>query len=56
MHEYMGELEYLGFDVIVTDDGFKICEVNSHSGIRAVQRYMPFLQDVKCREYFKKYL
>lgn len=56
MHEYMGELEYLGFDVIITDEGFKICEINSHSGIRPVQRYIPFLEDVKCREYFEKYL
>jgi len=26
---YFSTLEYFGFDVIVTDDGFKICEINS---------------------------
>lgn len=41
MHEYMNELEYMGFDVIVTDNSFKICEINSHSGIRAVQYEYP---------------
>ena len=27
--EYISTLEYFGFDIIITDDGFKICEINS---------------------------
>lgn len=56
MHEYMNELEYLGFDVIITNQGFKICEINSHSGIGAMQYDWPMMKDERCFRYFSRYI
>lgn len=56
MHNYLSQLEYLGFDVVVTDEAFKICEINTASSIRAVQRVMPLLKDEKTRGFFTKYM
>ncbi len=50
------QLRYLGFDVAVTEDSFKILEINSLSGLMAAQCRAPLLKDPKTRqvfEYFK---
>lgn len=52
IHSYLSELSYLGFDIIVTDNGFKFIEINSHSGIRTYQHVYPFMKDKRCREYY----
>lgn len=56
IHEYLGKLEYIGFDVIVTDESFKIIEINSHSTIRPVQYEYPILANERLAGYFKRYL
>lgn len=30
MCEHIGSLDYLGFDIIITQDGFNFCEINTH--------------------------
>lgn len=44
---YIGQLEYLGFDVVVTEDGFKILEINTHQDLHRYPHY-----DKKIHEYF----
>lgn len=41
---YLYPLEYLGFDVAVTDDGFRILEINTHQDL---QQYPLYPEDVK---------
>lgn len=49
------ELRYLGFDVVITDDGFKILEINSLSGLMAAQLKEPLLKDPKTRKVFESF-
>ena len=44
--DYLSSLEYFGFDVIVTENGLKICEINSHPElyIEQIMNY-PFMKD-----------
>lgn len=35
-------LEYLGFDIGITDNGFKCMEINTHPGIKYMQIFEPF--------------
>lgn len=36
---YLGELEYLGFDVAITNDGIKILEINIHQDLHKVAEF-----------------
>ena len=46
---FMPELEYLGFDIAITDDGFKIIEINIRQDLHKVAEHSPefkqFYQD-----------
>lgn len=48
---YVPQLSYLGFDVVVTDEGPKILEINSHQD-PYTQLHQPFLRDPAIREFF----
>lgn len=52
IHSYLSELSYIGFDVIITDNGFKIIEINSHSGIRTYQHVVPFMKNERLKTYY----
>ena len=41
---YMPQLEWMGFDIAITPDGFNIIEINSHQGLH---RYPTYPQPVK---------
>lgn len=47
------ELRYWGLDVAITDEGFKILEINSLSGLRPTQLKEPLLKDPKTRRAFE---
>ncbi|MBR1764096.1 MAG: hypothetical protein IJ746_01745 [Ruminococcus sp.] len=47
-------IEFMGFDIGVTDKGFKCMEINSHPGIGHMQLFHPFLADSEIGDYFKK--
>ena len=49
---FIPQVAYMGYDVIITDDGFKIIEVNSHQGIKFIQYYHPLLKDDMSENYF----
>lgn len=45
--KYLSELEYLGFDIVVTNEGFKILEINTHQDLH---KYAEYSNEIK--EYF----
>lgn len=49
------ELKYVGWDVIVTDGGFKIIEGNSNTDTDLLQAHGPFLTDDKVREFYREH-
>lgn len=46
---YISPIEYLGFDIVITETGFKILEVNMHQELHKYPDYSPFVKD-----YFEK--
>lgn len=44
-------VEFMGFDVGITENGFKCMEINSHAGIKYMQIFHPFFKN----EYLKRY-
>lgn len=54
---YLSSLNYFGFDVIITEDGFKICEINSHPVIDIEQvMFQPVMKDDFMRSFFESRL
>ena len=49
---YFPQLIYMGFDVVITDDGFKIIEINSLQGIMMIQYFYPLLKSDLTKEFF----
>ena len=47
--QLMPELEYLGFDVAVTEDGFNVMEINIHQDLHKVA-----LHSDEIREYYQE--
>ena len=39
------QLAYMGFDIIITDDGFKFIEINSHLGSSYIQAFYPLMEN-----------
>lgn len=48
----IGPLEYLGYDVGITDRGVKLMEINSHSGCKYLQVFRPYRADAFMNEFF----
>ncbi|OFK24130.1 sugar-transfer associated ATP-grasp domain-containing protein [Olsenella sp. HMSC062G07] len=53
MSERLNPLEYLGYDVCISDKGPKVIEINSHSGSKYLQYFQPFYKDDFLRGYFR---
>lgn len=51
--DYMPQLSYLGFDIIITDRGLKIIEINSLSSIIFSSYFYPHFRNKHCIEFFK---
>ena len=41
MSRYLSELEYLGFDIAITEEGFQILEINIHQDLHKVADFDP---------------
>lgn len=51
--DHISSLDYLGLDVIITEDGMKLCEINSHPAMDYEQIMCgPMLKKEKIREFF----
>lgn len=49
---YIPQLTYLGFDIIVTNEGFKIIEINSLTAPTVISYYYPLFAEEYSRKYF----
>lgn len=57
IHNYLSQIPYMGFDVIVTDNGFKICEINSAPSVSYSQMMCyPIYTNKKAAAFFDKRL
>lgn len=53
--QHISSLDYLGLDIIITEDGMKLCEINSHPAIDYEQIMCgPVLAREKVKEFFEK--
>lgn len=53
--QHISSLDYLGLDIIITEAGMKLCEINSHSAIDYEQIMCgPVLSRKKVKEFFEK--
>ncbi|WP_026666805.1 sugar-transfer associated ATP-grasp domain-containing protein [Butyrivibrio sp. AE2005] len=52
--KYLCELEYLGFDIAVTEDGFKILEINIHQDLHKVATFNNEINDFFRRKIIDK--
>ncbi len=46
--KYIGQLEYMGFDIVITPNAFKILEINTHQDLHRYPNYGP-----EVNEYFR---
>ena len=52
--DHISSLDYLGLDVIITEDGMKLCEINSHPAMDYEQIMCgPALKKEKVNAFFK---
>jgi len=51
---YIPQVIYMGFDIVVTEDGFKILEINSHEGIEFNQYYSPYMKHEPTKSFFMR--
>lgn len=51
---YIPQIRYMGFDIIITDYGFKIIEINSLPGIALHNYYCPMFTNDNCKDFFKQ--
>lgn len=50
---YVPQLRYIGIDILITDNGFKIIEMNSHQGINLMQVHYPLLENDYSKKFFE---
>jgi hypothetical protein len=46
-------IPYIGWDIIVQEEGFKIIEGNNHPGLDTLQAHRPLLKDPRVRKFYK---
>lgn len=55
MADDFSQIPYIGWDVIPTDDGFRIIEANNCSGVRLFQIHQPLLTDPRVRRFYERH-
>lgn len=53
---YISKVTYMRFDIAITEDGFRIIEINSHQDIKWYQYYYPLLKDNEATDFYKRLL
>ena len=51
---YVPSLTYLGFDIIITENSFKIIEINSLSAAKSVSYHNPFFENDHSKKFFTR--
>lgn len=54
--EYLTCVPYMGFDVIITPNSFKIIEINSLSDLNLLQVHGPLLRDERVRRFYARHI
>jgi len=54
--DYIPQIKYMGYDIIVTDNGFKIIEINSHQSLQSMQMYYPIFKNEYSKKFFNSLL
>jgi hypothetical protein len=49
----VGVLPYVGWDIVVTNDGFSVLEGNSCTGVNILQLHRPLLSDPRVRRFYE---
>lgn len=49
---YLPQLKFMGYDIIITPESFKIIEINSHPALGPQQHYKPLFRDEETRAFF----
>lgn len=49
----MAFLPYVGWDVVVTEDGFQVIEGNKYSNVNLIQVHAPLMRDERVRAFFE---
>lgn len=52
--EYLPQIRYMGYDIVITDEGFKILEINSHQGYTYLQHYCPAFKNPLVTNFFAR--
>ena len=47
-------IPYIGWDIVVTEDSFKVIEGNNHSSIDLFQVHCPLLKNRKIKEFYQQ--
>lgn len=50
----MPYVKHAGWDVIITDDGFVVIEINDHPGNRTLQVHEPLLKNARLRKFYQR--
>ena len=53
---YLPQVEWIGFDIVITEEGFKFLELNSHQSSDILQQHHPLLRAPATRRYFHRAL
>lgn len=48
-------LPYIGWDIVMQEDSFRIIEANNHSNVRLLQMHEPLLCDKRVRNFYRHY-
>lgn len=54
--QYISEVICMGYDILVTDEGFKIIEINSQQGLSVYQYFFPCMRNEITRTFFGRLL
>jgi len=49
---YLPQMKFMGYDIILTPESFKIIEINSHPALGPQQHYSPLLRDEETSRFF----
>jgi len=55
MARFLHYIPYIGWDVVVTDSGFKVLEANRYSSVDLFQIHSPLLRQARVRQFYQDY-
>ena len=56
MANNLAMVPYMGWDVVITEAGFKVLEINSLPGINLIQFFKPLLAEERIRRFYVRHI